>query len=184
MPGRKPKPPITINRGREQIRRLTALRTERRDARQYAQQWYAALHTWDVHHPDVLPNISYAPFRDQGAFDPLTMGDGGPPRKSYLRTPAGEISEAEVGRLITDMTTSRVPETVQLGRMLDRLRRHDHGCMQSLLRGGSWSSNREGAVRYAVAVLTLAVRVGDVQAERPLKHVQAELAGLPVVVSV
>ncbi|GGS06803.1 hypothetical protein GCM10008960_36510 [Deinococcus sedimenti] len=175
------KPPITINRGRDTIRRLTAQRTETRDARQYAEQWYQTLRTWDVHFPDVLPKISYAAFRDQGAYDPLTMGEGGLPQKTYLRTPAGEISETEIGQLITDMTTSTIPETMQLGRMLDRLRRHEHARMESLLRGTSWSQNRENALRYAVAVLTLAVRLGDVHAERPLRSVQAERPASPVV---
>ena len=59
------KPPITINRGRDTIRRLTAQRTETRDARLYAEQWYLALRTWDVHYPEVPPKISYAAFRDQ-----------------------------------------------------------------------------------------------------------------------
>ncbi|MBZ9752742.1 hypothetical protein K7W42_18025 [Deinococcus sp. HMF7604] len=171
------KRPISVNRGQAQVRRLTALRTEHREARLYAQQWYAALRVWAVHYPTVLPKISYAAFREQGHFDALTMGDGGPPQKTFLRTPAGEISEVEIGQVITDMTLSAVPETVQLGRMLDRLRRHDNSCMESLLRGTSWSQNRESAVRYAIAVLTLAVRLGDVHAERPLRIVQAELFG-------
>lgn len=175
------KPTITINRGRDTIRRLTAQRTETRDARQYAEQWYQTLRTWDVHFPDVLPKMSYAAFRDQGAYDPLTMGEGGPPQKTYLRTPAGEISETEIGQIITDMTLSTLSDTVLLGRMLDRLRRHDNACMESLLRGTSWSQNRESAIRYAVAVLTLAVRLGDVHAERPLRSVQAELLTSPVV---
>lgn len=175
------KPTITINRGRDTIRRLTAQRTETRDARQYAEQWYQTFRTWDVHFPDVLPKMSYAAFRDQGAYDPLTMGEGGPPQKTYLRTPAGEISETEIGQIISDMTLSTLPDTVQLGRMLDRLRRHEHACMESLLRGTSWSQNRESAIRYAVAVLTLAVRLDDVHAERPLRIVQAELLASPVV---
>lgn len=184
VPMPRTNPQITVNRGRDTIRRLTAQRTETRDARQYAEQWYQTLRTWTVHYPDVLPKISYAAFRDQGAFDPLTMGDGGAPQKTYLRTPAGEVSETEIGQIITDMATSTIPETVQLGRMLDRLRHHDTGCMESLLRGTSWSQHRERAVRYAVAVLTLAVHLGDVHAERPLQIVRAELSSLAVVETV
>ncbi|GGN44197.1 hypothetical protein GCM10010842_32440 [Deinococcus daejeonensis] len=176
VPMPRKKPPITINRGRDTIRRLTAQRTETRDARQYAEQWYQTLRTWDVHFPDVLPKISYAAFRDQGAYDPLTMGEGGPPQKTYLRTPAGEVSETEVGQIISDMTLSTMPDTVLLGRMLDRLRRHDNGCMAALLRpDGRWERNREAAMRYALAVLTLAVRLGDVHAERPRQLIERDL---------
>lgn len=177
-----PKRPISVNRGREQIRRLTAQRTEHRDARLYAEAWYRALHHWDVRHPTTgTVSISYAAFRPESHFEPLTMGESGPPQKSFLVTPIGEVIEAEAGRIITDMALSTVPETVQLGRMLDRLRRHDSGCMDSLLRGTSWSQHRERAVRYGVAVLTLAVRLQDVHAEGPLLRVQTELSQLALV---
>lgn len=179
---RAAKRPISVNRGREQIRRLTAQRTEYRDARLHAEAWYQALHTWNVRFATTgTVSISYAAFRPESHFEPLTMGESGPPQKSFLMTPVGEVIEAEVGRIITDMALSAIPETVQLGRMLDRLRRQDSGCMDSLLRGTSWSQHRERAVRYALAVLTLAVRLGDVQAEGPLQRVRAELSQLGLV---
>lgn len=175
------KRPISINRGQEQIRRLTAQRTEHREARLYAEQWYRVLRAWEVRYPDVLPKMSYAAFWEPEYSDPITMGEGGTPQKTYLLTPAGEVSETEIGQVISTMAQSRVPDVVQLGRMLDRLRRDRNGCAESLLRGTSWSQNKEQAMRYAVAVLSLAVRLGDVYAELPLKQVQAELSQMVVV---
>lgn len=175
------KRPISINRGQEQIRRLTAQRTEHREARLYAQEWYRVLRAWEVRYPDVLPKMNYAAFRETEYSEAITMGEGGPPQKTYLLTPAGEISETEIGQVISTMAQSSVPDVVQLGRMLDRLRRDRNGCAKSLLReDGRWERNREGALRYAVAVLSLAVRLGDVHAERPLHAVQSELKRMTI----
>lgn len=171
------KRPISINRGQEQIRRLAAQRTGHRETRLYAEECYRALRKWEVRYPTVLPRISYAAFRELEYADPITMGEGGPPQKTYLLTSAGEISETEIGQVISTMAQSSVPDVVQL----DRLRRDRNGCAASLLReDGRWERNREGALRYAVAVLSLAVRLGDVHAERPLQAVQRELQGMTI----
>jgi len=85
-------------------------------------------------------------------------GEGGPIHATYLRTPAGDFTEQEVAQTIKTMILSGIPETVQLGKT-----------MGSLLRDGGWSSNREGAIRYGVAVLSLAVRFQDRHTEVHLR---------------
>jgi len=177
---RTAKRPIGVSRGRQQIEKLTAQRTERRDTRLYAEGWYNALYMWDVREEKVLSSFHYEPHSE---VEFLTSGDAPAPIR-YLKMPVGEFTEGEVGSIITQMEESPVPETKQLGKMLGRLRREQSTCMGSLLRGRAWSQNRESAVRYAVAVLTLAVRLGDVHAERPLQHVKHELSQLPLVNSV
>jgi len=71
-------------------------------------------------------------------------GEGGPIHATYLRTPAGDFTEQEVAQTIKTMILSSIPETVQLGKMLCRLRDERSKTMGSLLRDGGWSSNREG----------------------------------------
>lgn len=179
---RTAKRPIGVSRGRQQIEKLTAQRTERRDARLYAEEWYQAIRSWEV--------SSYEVERPAGGgsgsgIEFVTSGEDGPLKVAYLLTPMDrDVNEGIVGSTITDMMLSGIPETVQLGKMLDKLRHERSSCMLSLLRGGSWSQHRERALRYGVAVLTLAVRLGDVHAERPLQHVRQELSQLPLVNSV
>ncbi|THF70483.1 hypothetical protein E7T06_07190 [Deinococcus sp. Arct2-2] len=180
MKQRQAKRPIGVSRGRQQIEKLTAQRTERRDTRLYAEQWYNALYIWDVRVVKILSSFHYEPHSD---LDFLTSGDAPAPLR-YLKTPVGEFTEGEVGSIITEMSLSWVPEARQLGKMLDKLRREQSTCMGSLLRGASWSQHRERALRYGVAVLTLAVRLGDVYAEGPLQQVKQELSQLPLVNSV
>ncbi|GGK11469.1 hypothetical protein GCM10008955_00890 [Deinococcus malanensis] len=178
----KTKRPLGLTRAHQQVKKLTSLRQEQRDTRQYAEAWYQALRGWQVIYPTVTtPSISYAAFRASGSVETLTSGEVSPFLPTYLSTPSGELSEAQVARAITEMTLSRIPGTVQLGRMLDRLRHQDNGSMESLLRGTAWSQHKERALRYAVAVLTLAVRLDDVEAERPLQQVTTELSQTKVV---
>jgi len=108
-------------------------------------------------------------YPNDGWTEHLTMGDGGPVRVTYLSTPAGDFTEQEVAQTIKTMILSGIPETAQLGKMLCRLRDERSKTMGSLLRDGGWSSNREGATRYGVAVLSLAVRPQDRHAEVHLR---------------
>ena len=152
-------------------------RAERQVARVYANAWYLALRRWSTREVKLIGSFHYDD-RDPTP-DLLLFGNARPLPTVYLATPAGEFDEANVGRLITDMTRSGLTETILLGRMLERLRRDDNGCMAELLRPDMrWHQHRERAIRYAVAVLTLAVKLGVQEAESPLQRVKTELAAL------
>lgn len=164
---------------RETIAALTVGRTQAREARQYAEAWYQALRAWDVREVTIPHSFHYEPSEDGPEF--LTLGSNAPLPTRYLQTPIGEFTEGEIGALITTMSRSPIPEQKQLGKMLDKLRHERGTAMATLLQGGSsWHQNRERAVRYAVAVLTLAVQVRDEAAQAPLAFAQAELQRLTI----
>ncbi|AFZ66082.1 hypothetical protein [Deinococcus peraridilitoris] len=153
---------------------MTLTLPERLSARLYAEFWYRALRTWDVREVKTPSAYSLSTsYHYEREFD--TLGQCGPERVTYLRTPIGEYTEREVGRQISLMVRYGTPETVQLGRMLERIR--GDVAPQSLVReGGRWITPTERAVRYGVAVLTLAVRLRDGSAESALNILQNELA--------
>jgi hypothetical protein len=163
-------------RTRETVQQLTAPREQNRAARLYAQQWYVALRAWDVREVKIPYSFHYD--TDESGPELLTAASGARKPTRYLQTPAGEYTEGEVGAIITQMTLSGTVEAVQLGKMLDRLRHERNTCMIGLLReDGRWERNREAASRYAVAVLTLAVRLRVQEAEQPLALMQLALRG-------
>lgn len=149
-------------------------------ARQYAELWFQALRRWKVREVDVpSARQGSATYATEVEFYGVALG--GTQRAHYLTTPfedaeGGEmLSEREVGAAITAMTLAGVPETVQLGKMLERLRTHPHCTPASLERERGWAYPRERTVRYAVAVLTLAVRLRDPRAEQYLALLKDQL---------
>lgn len=144
--------------------------------RQYAQAWYDALRFPRTREVKLMGSFHYD---DATPHDVRLIGTGRPTPATYLRTPAGEFDERNVGQIITDMTRHGTVETKHLGKLLDRLRHTPDTCLIGLTRDdGRWHQHRERATRYALAVLTLAVRLGVQDAEGALKHVQAELREL------
>lgn len=150
--------------------------------RAYAEQWYQTLREWRV---TTLTTPGVAIGSPHGARFQIvgsgTAGGGyggvGTLRTERIALPSlGDWAPHLVGRAITDMTLSEIPETVQLGRMLERIRAETSP--QSLVRDGGWAWPRERTARYAVAVLTLAVRLGDHHAQEPLRECQQLLANL------
>lgn len=94
-----------------------------------------------------------------------------------LRTPIGELGQAFVGAHISRLTAER-PD---LAPELERLR--GARCLKSLVRpspsgraGWGWASPRERTIRYAVADLTLAERLGDPHAGQHLRTLLASEA--------
>lgn len=162
---------------REVTAAITAGRQQAREARLFANDWYQALLAWETREVKLGGSFHYEDHDTPP--DLLLVGSNRPLPTVYLMTPAGEFDEANVGRLITEMARQGTVETQQLGQMLDRLRHQPENCMASLLREDNrWERNRERAVRYAVAVLTLAVALRVQEAEAPLRAMQRELAGL------
>ncbi|EYB68850.1 hypothetical protein DEIPH_ctg017orf0228 [Deinococcus phoenicis] len=101
---------------------------------------------------------------------PALGGGGG--TAQYLKAPGPRrYTVSEVDSAITTMSRSASADLADLGDLLERVR----GCtsLATLLdeRGG-WASPRDRAIRYAVAVLTLAVRLGDALAESHLSYLQ------------
>lgn len=163
-------------RPREVTAALTSRREVARDARAYAESWYQALYWWTVREVKIPYSFHYEPGPE---LEISTLGSNVPAPTRYLRTPAGEFTEGEVGVLITQMAEAGTVESKQLGKMLDKLRHENSTCPASLLReDGSWHQNRERVTRYAVAVLTLAVRLRVQEAEAPLHLMQAQLSAL------
>ncbi|WP_161881921.1 hypothetical protein [Deinococcus alpinitundrae] len=113
--------------------------------------------------------MSYAQYRP--GWEPEgTMGQGGPEKATVLRTPIGEVSEVEVGRLITRMAESGVREARAAGLLLERIR-SGNVTPQTLLReDGRWQPDAPRHAAYAVAVLTLAIQVCDERAEQFLPY--------------
>lgn len=123
-----------------------------RAARLHAEQWYQALKVWDVFESQKV-FISQGIQRHTRAIAG-TVGrgwqSGGHEGVSLLKTPIGGLEEAKVGAQITWLRDE----------LLERIRAG--GGLASLLdpRGG-WSRRRALAVKYALAVLSLAALLGD-----------------------
>ncbi|MFB9995133.1 hypothetical protein ACFFLM_24595 [Deinococcus oregonensis] len=83
----------------------------------------------------------------------------------------GEVGEGETGRAITNLEYAGTPDSAHLGRRLKAIQ--EGKSLASLVneRGG-WASPKERALEYAVAVLTLAVRLRDPHAEIHLFHLR------------
>lgn len=153
-------------------------RQEREQARQqgqeyraYAEAWYRALRTWQVDLPRVpTPALSYGFAR---GFEPLTLGELAPDLPSALVTPVGQLREVEVGRAISQMAASSVPDQRAAGQLLERVRGSFTAPASLLREGGGWASPAPRMAGYAVAVLTLAVAMGDQTAEEPLRYAGA-----------
>jgi len=97
--------------------------------------------------------------------------------QTYWATPAGFRDERAIGRAVYDMLESKRPDDVLYGKLLVRV--VTGVSISSLLRdGGYWHQNRESAIRYGLACLTLAVQVDDRAAEEPLAESKRELAQL------
>ena len=161
---------------REVTAALTSRRQQAKDTRAYAESWYQALYWWIVREVKIPYSFHYEPGPE---LEISTLGSNVRAPTRYLRTPAGEFTEGEVGTIITEMAEAGTVESKQLGKMLDKLRHENSTCPASLLReDGSWHQNRERVTRYAVAVLTLAVRLRVQEAEAPLHLMQAQLSAL------
>lgn len=162
---------------REVTQALTLPREQHREARHYAQAWYDALRLWDTYETVLDGTFRY---EDYGRPADMTLlGSNRPAPVVYLRLPDGDYDEGSVGLAITQMMREGTPETQALGRLLDKLRHERSVCPASLLReDGTWERHRESVTRYAVAVLTLAVRLRVAAAEKPLAAVQHELSRL------
>lgn len=150
---------------------LTAGRQQARDARAYAEQWYRMLTEWRTREVKITGSFHY----DDGGFDGATTLGGRPLPTTYLTTPIGELDERNVGQTITDMSRAGTVEARHLGKLLDKLRHAQHLCPTSLLHGNGRGWSGEAGIRYGVAVLTLAVRLGDSTAELHLPHVRRAL---------
>lgn len=170
LPRRRiPRERLPSRQQREEARRLAQHYCD------YAEAWYAALRAWDVRHPEVVPGISYAPFRPEGAPPVSTLGECGPVRPTALLTPMGEVREVEAARLITEMAASPIPDRRAAGGLLERVRCAFTAPASLLRENGTWASPRGRMAAYAVAVLTLAVALGDRDAEPALVYAMAVL---------
>lgn len=148
-------------------------RTLAHEYRAHAEVWYQALRRWKVELPRVpVPRTSYAPFTS--GWEPLsTLGEGGPDLPTALVTPVGQVGEAEVARLIGLMLASEVPDTRAVGGLLEKLRGEYRTPATLLREDGRWQPDTSRHAAYAVAVLTLAVQLGDRHAEAPLRYARA-----------
>lgn len=143
-------------------------RQAQRDARQYAEAWYQALREWKQASYEVpAPTGS-----GRSGAVLLTSGTPGMITCYYLVTPLGRtVTATEAGRLISTWEASSIPAQRQVGVLLNRVRMG--GGLASLLdeRGG-WNRNTADARAYAVAALSLAVALGDVNADGVLKSLK------------
>lgn len=148
-------------------------REQQREARAHGEAWYQALRRWDVEEVPLAPCERGSPQSRTmqvvgiGAYSsrrgPALGGNGGVAR--YVRTPGPHrLTEREIGAEITAMTRSASADLADLGDLLERVRGETSLCSLADERGG-WASPKERALRYARAVLTLAVRLGDPRAE-------------------
>lgn len=130
-----------------------------REARAHAEAWHAVLRDWrPVRLIPIRPNMSYAAFRDDDLTD--TLGSIGPTRPSWLPGPNGwHVRETEAAALISAWCESSIPAQREHGQLLDRVRQ-GRGPRTLLDPRGGWAGGCN-ARAYAVAVLTLAVSLGD-----------------------
>lgn len=140
----------------------TGTREQVRAARAYAERWYQALREWRVDSYDVPMAAGSG---RGGTAVLLTSGTPGMITCTYLQTPLGrEVGEVQAGRTISLWAMSSIPAQREVGQLLERLRA-GQGLASLVDERGGWASPRERALAYAVAVLTLAVTLGDREAE-------------------
>lgn len=160
-----PRDPLPTREQREEARTLA------QQHRAYAEAWFQVLRRWKVEeHHIPIGRVSYAFAR---GYEPIsTMGEGGAALPTALQTPVGQLRETEVGRMITSMAASGVPDRQEMGKLLDRLR-SGMGPTSLLREDGRWGPVAPRMAAYAVAALTLAVAMGDSEAEGPLRYAGA-----------
>ncbi|WP_146202741.1 hypothetical protein [Deinococcus irradiatisoli] len=123
-----------------------------------------------------LPKMSYAQYRP-GWEPESTLGEGGPAKATVLRTPIGEVNEAEVGRIITRMAESGVREARAAGLLLERIRGGSVTPLKLLKPDGRWERDAPRNAAYAIAVLTMAVQLRDGAAEQYLPYCRRIMHG-------
>lgn len=157
--------PAYTTRARQTVQALTSGRTAQRQAREYAEAWYQALRRWDVRMYEVAKEASSG----GGSAVLLTSGSVGSREAWYLVTPtdARTITEVETARTISLWEASSIPAQEKAGDLLRRIREGVSPVSLCDERGG-WASPRQRSMAYAVAVLTLAVTLGDREAETHL----------------
>lgn len=140
-------------------------RERRREARNYAELWYQALREWRVVESDRV-KVYYGPAKtSRMRVVGVGSGSSGGQSGSYwatitqVITPHGSVSESAIAALCNaDPFLSRIRAGLALASLIDE-------------RGG-WASPKGPAVVYALAVLTLATRLGDTRAETHLPQLQ------------
>lgn len=155
----QPRRPRYRTAARDQVERLTAPRRRAAEARAYAEEWYQALREWHLleRRAELVP--SPTPQRRGGRM--RVVGCGGIPAPEawihghLMRTPIGEVSERAVARLCEG---NEHLERLRAGRGLVSLCREE----------GGWNRERDAALAYARAVLTLAAALGDERAAKVL----------------
>ncbi|GGJ65223.1 hypothetical protein [Deinococcus aquiradiocola] len=142
-------------------------------AREYAEAWYQCLREPETHVQPVIISTGTGHGTFVADLDVGNWRSGG--GQTYVRTPAGFRDERAIGRAVYDMLQSKRPDDVLYGKLLGRV--ITGISVASLLRSGSsWHQNRESAIRYGLACLTLAVQLDDPEAEKPLAELRKELA--------
>ncbi|SMB89176.1 hypothetical protein [Deinococcus hopiensis] len=141
-------------------------REQQREARTYAEAWLQAIRDWDtVTRSDlVLPSHSGG---SGSRLRPVGLGMSsngsmvGFVTYTRVRTPMGDVSASALGSAITAMADIRLDRT-----------RAGTGLASLIDERGGWASPKDRALDYAVAVLTLATRLGDTKAENYLSQLQ------------
>ncbi|SMB93292.1 hypothetical protein SAMN00790413_01920 [Deinococcus hopiensis KR-140] len=167
--------PLGVTRARQTVQKLTGRRREAKEARAYAECWYQAIRAWKVRTVQ-LPSPGDGRYQPDD-LDFLTLGMGGPITATYLQTPIGDCTEHEVATVIKELLGSGVPDHRAIGQLLDRLRGTYRTPVTLLRECGRWQPDMARHAAYAVAVLTLAVRLGDGHAEAPLARARADQQG-------
>ncbi|WP_295814493.1 hypothetical protein [uncultured Deinococcus sp.] len=158
--------PLGTSIARDTHERFTAgTREQVRAARAYAERWYQALRAWRLDSYDVPMAAGSG---RGGTAVLLTSGTPGLMTCTYLQTPLGrEVGEAQAGRTISAWALSTIPAQREAGQLLERLRA-GQGPETLLRESGAFVHPVERARAYAVAVLMLAVTLGDREAESAL----------------
>lgn len=127
-------------------------RQQQRDARAYAESWYAALRAWETRSSGQLVPRDLTPRSSKTRLMQPVVGNWGSGdvllRHIEVSTPMGWVSEAALSRLCND---NELLSRVRGGGGLERL---------SDPRGG-WHPHKAEALAYARAVLRLATALGD-----------------------
>lgn len=152
-------------------------RAEQQDVRAYAERLLQALRHWETRVVDLPATTTGRATASRyqviacGQYGSHSSSGGRAAQVTYLQMPGPRpYTASEVAASITQLSRSRSHDHAEHGRRLEAIRAGNGPA--TLLRDRGWAAPTTWSVPYALALLTLAVQLGDPAADTHLANLR------------